>query len=224
MLRPGIHGSGISKSEMRALAPFEQVDLSGFGRVNIQVGQEPSVCVTTDDNLVPHVNTVVEQGTLKIKTRGHLRPKTGLNIDITMPYLSAAEINGAGELHVLDAVGDSLELSIHGAGTLTATGCVNHVSTQISGAGDAELENLFAEHAEVRVSGAGDVSVYASESVKARVAGAGDVVCYGHPKRVDQRIAGAGDFVLKSWEGGTAYSVGDAQSTSPAPDQEIVPR
>lgn len=221
MLRPGIHGSGVSHSELRHVGPFEQVDLSGFGTVNIHVGPQPSVCVTTDDNLLQHVDTFVDGGKLKIKNRGRLRPKTGMNVDITVPHLTAAEVNGAGDLHVMDAAGESLDLSINGAGTVSATGCVNRVSTQISGAGDAELENLFAEHADVRVSGAGDIRVYASESIKARVAGAGDVICYGHPQNVDQRIAGAGDFVLKSWEGETAYSVGDAKQ---AAEDEVIRR
>ena len=210
VLRPGIHGSGVSHSEFRPIPNgFEEVDLSGFGTVNILVGEPYSVCVTTDDNLVEHIETSVDNGKLKIKTRGRLKPKTGLTVDVTVPQLSAAHISGAGDMNVIDVSSESLDLSISGAGTLMATGCVDEISTSISGAGDAELENLIARHAHVKVAGAGDVSIFATESVTARVAGAGDVVCYGNPLHVDQRIAGAGDFIMKDSQEQQQYSLGD---------------
>ena len=181
VLRPGISGSGVCHSEFRQVPAFEEVNLSGFGTVNVNVGHAPSVCVTTDDNLVSHVDTFVENGKLIIKPRHRIRPTTGLNIDVTVPQLTAARISGAGDMNVIDVAGDQLDLSISGAGTLTANGYVNQISTSISGAGDADLKELYAEQASVKIAGAGDVSVYASESISVRVAGAGDVTFMGTP-------------------------------------------
>ena len=94
VLHPGIPGSGVSFSEFREVAPFDEVRLAGFGTVNIHVGESPSVCVTTDDNVVAHVETSVQQGRLTISQRQNIRPKTGLVIDVTVPQLTAVRVSG----------------------------------------------------------------------------------------------------------------------------------
>ena len=209
VLRPGIPGSGISQSEIRQVEPFEEVNLSGFGTVNVFTGDTPTVRVTTDDNLLVHVETQVENGMLKINPRGLIKPKSGLNVDVTVPHLTAARISGAGDMNINNVVGDQLTLSISGAGNLSANGFVNNVSTSISGAGEADLHELVAENADVRVSGAGDASVYASNSIRARISGAGDVVCYGNPTHVDQSVSGVGDLEIRSMESPVRYTIAD---------------
>lgn len=222
VLHPGIPGSGISQSDIRQVESFEEVNLSGFGKVNVFAGETPSVCVTTDSNLLAHVETNVEDGKLKIKPRGRIRPKTGLRVDVTVPRLTAARISGAGDMNIIDLAGDHLDLSISGAGTLQANGYVNDLSTSISGAGDADLGNLRAANANVRISGSGDACVCASESITARISGAGDLVCYGNPTYVDQSVSGAGDFEIRPSR--IEYSFGDNSGYSSSHDryQEVV--
>ncbi len=209
VLRPGIPGSGISRCEFREVQPFEEINLSGFGTVNVFAGDTPTVRVTTDNNLLAHVETRVENGKLNIKPRGKIKPKTGLNVDVTVPRLTAARVSGAGDMNINDVVGDQLDLSISGVGNLNANGQVNNISTSISGAGDADLRQLYAENATVRISGAGDASVYASESIKARISGVGDVICYGNPTRVDQSISGVGDLVISATNAPVGYTMSD---------------
>jgi hypothetical protein len=49
-------------------APFDEVKRAGFGTVNVVAGYQQSLQVTTDDNLLPWVETEVENGILKIDT------------------------------------------------------------------------------------------------------------------------------------------------------------
>ena len=198
VFHPRIPGSGISQSDLRRVEPFDEVNLSGFGTVNICAGPTPTVRVTTDSNLLAHVDTVVENGKLEIKPQGRIKPTSGLTVDVTLPHLTAARVGGAGDMNIIDVDGDHLELSISGAGDLKANGNVNNISTSISGAGDADLGDLRAVHADIRISGSGDASIYASESISAKIFGAGDVVCYGNPTFVDQRVSGAGDFEMRT--------------------------
>lgn len=60
-----------------------------------------------------------------------------------------------------------------GAGNVAATGNVERVEAEISGAGDLDFSDLVAEIATIEISGAGDVRIYASESLDASVSGAG---------------------------------------------------
>ena len=197
VLKPAIPGTGIIQSENRQVDFFDKVHLAGFGNVNVYSGDSPSVCITTDENLLAHVDTWVENGRLKIKPRTKIRPKSGLTIDITAPQLTAAHISGAGDLNIVDHSGDYLELSISGAGTLKANGFVNDINASISGAGDVHLKDLAANNVNVRISGSGNAYVFANESIEAKVSGAGDVVCYGNPTHVNQTISGAGNFTMR---------------------------
>ena len=208
-LRPGVQGSGISKSEYRQVPPFQEVDLSGFGTVNVFAGQAPSVEVVTDDNLLSHVDTFVDDGELRIKTRGMINPRAGLNVNVTVPQLTAACVSGAGNLNLNHVCGEHLDLTVSGAGSIDANGQVNQLTTKISGAGEADLRELHSENANVRISGAGDASVYASQSLEARISGAGDVVCYGNPLRVNQDVSGAGDLEIKNDSSVVGYTIGD---------------
>jgi hypothetical protein len=178
------------------------------------IGEAPSVTVTTDDNLIAHVETRVDNGKLKIEPHGWINPRTGLTIDVTVPDLVAAGISGTGDLNIADVVGEELDLSISGAGSLTASGCVHQLSTSISGAGDADLKNLYAEKASVKISGAGDACVYASESIEARISGAGDVVCYGNPAHIDQKISGVGGLEISREPPAIEYTIADAPQWS----------
>ena len=74
VFHPGIAGSGISQTEYRQVGNFEEVSLSGFGDVNVFVGDAPSVQITTDDNLTSHVETIVSNGVLRIRPRNRIRP------------------------------------------------------------------------------------------------------------------------------------------------------
>lgn len=194
VLHPGIQGSGNLQSEFREVASFHEINLSGVGNANVIVGEQPSVQVTTDDNLLCEVETSVKNGVLKIRNRRSIRPKTGLNFVVTVPHLTATRVSGAGEMHISNLSGDAVEMTVTGAGTISADGHVQNLRTRISGAGDAHLRNLVTHSADVRISGAGDATVFAIESLNARVSGAGDVTCYGNPLQVNQHVSGAGDI------------------------------
>lgn len=197
MIQPRIPGSGISRSEYRQIQPFDEIELNGIGTVNVVAGSQPSLRVTTDDNLMQWVATEVKNGKLQIKPLRKIRPHSGLVIDVTVPNLTAARLTGAGDLNVDGVVSNQLELSISGAGELTARGQVAHISTKISGAGSANLQDLIAESAEVKISGAGNVDLYATKSIDARISGAGNVVCYGNPTDVKQQVSGVGSVQLR---------------------------
>ncbi len=212
VLHPGMRGSGVHQTEYRPVAGFDQVALSGFGTVNVFVGQPPSVEITTDDNLLVHVETMVEDGRLTIKPGGPIRPKTGLNVNVGVPQLTAARVSGAGDIHVHNASGEHLDMSISGAGTMSASGYVQYLTTRISGAGDAYMKELVAHVVEVRISGAGDAEVFALDALDANVSGAGDVTCYGSPPQVVQSVSGAGDIELRDHDEAAHLSISDARS------------
>lgn len=198
VLQPGIPGSGILQTEVRPATPFDQIEVGGISNVQVIVGEQPSVTVATDDNLLAHVETTVTDGTLKVRTRGAIHPRSGLNVHVTVPQLNSLRVSGAGEVQAHGISGDAVEMTISGAGSLTADGSVRHLRARVSGAGSADLQDLIAQSANVGVSGAGDAKVHALEALTANASGAGDITCYGNPLHVDKRVSGAGDVTLQA--------------------------
>ena len=50
-----IHGSGVSKTETRAVGSFSKIDLAGSPDVEVAVGADTSVVVTADDLSLIHI-------------------------------------------------------------------------------------------------------------------------------------------------------------------------
>ena len=79
-------GSGVAATQSRELPAFDGVELAGGNNVVIRVGGKQSVVVKADDNLLSHVTTEVQAGTLVIgNTPGSLETKSPMSVVVTVP-------------------------------------------------------------------------------------------------------------------------------------------
>lgn len=118
-------------------------------------------------------------------------------VEITLPNLPVASIEGSGDLCLEDLLQDEIELEITGSGCIRASGEVSHLRVAISGSGDVKAKELLASIAELRVSGSGDIKAHATQSLSARVSGSGDIKVWGNPALRDTRVSGSGDIKFK---------------------------
>ena len=61
-----IQGSGDVITESRDVSGFDSVSLSGIGRVIITQGDDESLTIETDDNLMKYITSEVRDGTLEL--------------------------------------------------------------------------------------------------------------------------------------------------------------
>ncbi|MEP7157380.1 MAG: head GIN domain-containing protein [Betaproteobacteria bacterium] len=208
-----IKGSGVIKSETRNVSGFTGVSLAVPAKLEIVQGASESLTIEGDDNIVPLIETVVENGTLKIRftekntsiTTKAL--KAVLNVK-TLELLSVAgsgdiraaklqagnlktSISGSGDINIASLDADMLKLSIAGSGSVTAAGKAKNVEANVAGSGDVKLGKLEAAIAKASIQGSGDVTVWAKDSLTVSVAGSGDVKYYGDAK-VTKSVAGSG--------------------------------
>ena len=94
-----VKGSGTVISESRQVPEFRELRLEGRGKVALTQGNRSSVEVTTDDNILPSIETEVTNGKLIIshKKGMNLRPTT-LNFAITVKDLAGISIAGSGDI------------------------------------------------------------------------------------------------------------------------------
>jgi len=212
-----VTGSGQSATEARQVGEFQAIALRGA--IDAVVRQGPTaVSVTADDNLLPHLETVVEGGTLQVrwKSGSSVRTRAKVQVAISTPRLSALASAGSGDVRLSgldtpslklslsgsgDAVLDSitteeLALSISGSADVKGSGKAGKLSISISGSGDVRLGELKADDVRISIAGSGDAEVNAAKALEVSIAGSGDVV-YSGDAALKSRVAGSGTVTRK---------------------------
>ena len=206
-----VTGSGTIISEERKVPVFNQISLKGSGKVILTRGENQTVRVNTDDNILPHIQTEVENGKLVIfHERKNLRP-TVLKFHITVANLEGVSISGSGDINGndkfnsdrfysdVDGSGDiaikvsanRLESSISGSGSIYLAGSTNSYDATITGSGDVDAFELRARDLSVVITGSGNCRISVADKLRVKITGSGDVLYKGYPE-IDQTITGSG--------------------------------
>ncbi|MDB5250044.1 MAG: hypothetical protein JWQ40_4438 [Segetibacter sp.] len=208
-----IDGNGNLKSENRKIGNATKINVLGDIDVFVEVGST-ALRVEADENLLPYIETVEEDGWLRIKTRDHTNINTGKSIKvyITTPTLRGVSVDGSGNLKGsgsfssvdnmslnvsgsgninLQVNAPKVESAISGSGNLHVAGETRDVEVHISGSGNYDGPDLKAENASVSIAGSGDAHLFADVNLKASIAGSGNVKYKGNAS-VEQSIAGSG--------------------------------
>lgn len=195
----GVEGSGVAASETRVVDPFGSVELAGSNNVVVRVGEQQSVVVRADDNLLDRVTTEVQSGKLVVgNTPGRFSTKSPMSVEVSVPTLSALTLSGSGNIVVDGLEAESLTATLLGSGTMTASGTATRLGVTVSGSGMVQFGRLVASDVQAVVSGSGTVFVTATESLDASVPGAGTIVYAGNPPDVTRSITGTGAITATS--------------------------
>ncbi len=187
----GIRGNGQLKTEQRPVSDFSRIDAGGFYEIQWHPGS-PSLSITTDENLLGHIETGISGNVLKIETHDTIAPTHGVKVVITSSSLGGAELSGALRLEAGPVSGDRFTLDTSGASKVTLAGRINRLVASLTGASRLNAESLQAADVEISVTGAGNAEIFASNSVRAAITGAGKVSYAGNPKSVVKKVTGAG--------------------------------
>jgi putative autotransporter adhesin-like protein len=186
-----VAGSGVPASETRDVTGFTGVLVAGSTDLEIVVGEDFSVALHADDNVLPLIVTEVVGTTLKISTTDSYSSGTDVRAVITMPAIAEVMIHGSGDIDVRGISGARFRAKIEGSGDVIAVGTVDVAIAEVSGSGDIDFYDLASTSAEVVVQGVGDVTVNASKELDVRIDGVGDVTYRGTPQ-VTKQISGVG--------------------------------
>ena len=187
-----IEGSGIQASEVRLTEAFDAVELSGSFDIEIRSGQEQSVTVHGDENVLPYVVTDVTNGVLDVYLEcGRYETNEPLRVEVQVADLRAFTLSGSGDARISGVDRRDFALSLSGSGKVRAAGSAEFMSVWLSGSGDLNLRDLEVREADVQISGSGDVELAVSERLDTRVSGSGDVRYSGKPT-TSARVSGSG--------------------------------
>ena len=156
---------------------------------------EYSCIIEGDDNIVPFIQTEVNDQQLQILIKQNYSTKKGLVVNITAPEYDKVSILGSGDVNLTDVNHEDLSLNISGSGNIIAIGRVKKLLANVNGSGDLMLSKLQSNNATITINGSGDAEIWASESLTGKVNGSGNITYYGDPKNVQSKVNGSGDII-----------------------------
>jgi hypothetical protein len=206
-------GSGRLQTESRAPGSFQAISIKGPIRMVLRQGSREAIEVTADDNLLPLIETRVENAMLKVGPRKGISYSSRNPVTVTVDFVALKElavggsgdvvgqamkastlevaIGGSGTVRLPKLQASTLSLTIGGSGDFESSGRTGRFSVGIGGSGSVHAEELDADDVSVNIGGSGDASVRANRTLDVSVGGSGDVV-YSGAAVVKTSIAGSG--------------------------------
>jgi len=197
-----ISGNGDIVTEERDVKNFNGISVSAGIDVYITQGNEESVKVVTDENLLDIVKTEVKDDVLKIYASKNIRSAASKKVYVEYINLNKIKISSAGdikgentlntdELEIgisssgdlkLDVIAQKIYIDISSSGDANLTGKTDFLKANLSSAGDLNAFDLEAKFGDVSVSSAGDAKVFITEEASFSSSSAGDIVYKGDPR------------------------------------------
>ena len=187
----GVKGSGNLASESRDVRGFKGVDVSSAFQVEITAQKDFSVTIEADDNILPLIETEVDDGVLKIECDRRVSPKTPMRIIISAPDIENLETSGAANVILNSIKNAGLHIDSSGASKILVTGETNKLVVEVSGATKIDAEGLLAEAATVETSGASQVAVNVIGTLRTDASGASKITYSGSPRELVTKKSGA---------------------------------
>jgi hypothetical protein len=187
---PGIRGNGHIKTEERPIGAFANVDAGGVFEIEWRSGS-PALQITTDENLLPHIENNISGDTLRLRIREHVWPTHGVKVALSSPTRAGAKIRGAVKLTANELSGPTFAVESKGASEISLSGNIDRLLADMTGASQLAADGLQTKTAEISTTGAGDADISVSETLRAVITGAGKVTYSGNPA-IQKNITGAG--------------------------------
>lgn len=214
-----VKGNGDIVKQERKENSFHAVKVSGAFDVYFSQADVQEIQIEADENLMRYIETHVEDGVLRIRTRNgiNLRPTQDMKVYVKAPkYKSVsiagsgnlvAETNislnekirlsiaGSGDIRLQELNAPQVDVNISGSGTAEGHGSTRDIDIDVAGSGDVKMSGLKAENAKISIAGSGNVWVFASMKLEVKVAGGGDIHYYGNPTDIKSKLAGSGNLI-----------------------------
>lgn len=215
-----ITGNGNIKKETREVAGINGISLSGNMNVQLSYGSSNSITVEGDENLLPYIETKVEDGVLQVKTKNKtgLKSKNKLMVYVSLTKVTELRVSGSGNI---TGSGDfsndgktnisvsgsgninvgmnsfnETRIAISGSGNVTLKGkSTNNIDATISGSGNIDCSDVVCNDVFAHVSGSGNIKVYANKSIDAKVSGSGNIYYKGSATNLNIKSSGSGKII-----------------------------
>ncbi len=216
-LRETIYGNGNVVTEERSVSSFDEIRVSSGIDVFITQGEEESLKVIADDNLLEYIHTEVSGRSLKIYTDVNIRQARSKEVNLVYKQLRSINISSAGDVTTtnrmkaedlniklssagdlkMDVDAENINCNISSSGDAHISGTADVLDADLSSAGDLYAYDLVVKKAKVHASSAGNARIHATEEVHLTASSAGDIYYKGNPQTIHKNTSSAGSIIKK---------------------------
>jgi hypothetical protein len=199
-----ITGSGNVVTQEEPISGFDKVDISQSFEVDISQGENFSVIIRVDDNLVEHLQVVKQDNTLKIglkPNRNYTASNATLEAEVTMPELTGLDLSGASQATIagfkssndlsVDLSGSSslvgdieaakISFDLSGGSDANVSGSGQEATIDVAGGSQIDLSNFPVAEVTVNAAGGSTATVNASGKLNADASGSSQIYYLGDP-------------------------------------------
>lgn len=215
-----INGNGNVEKESRTISNFTSLSSRGAFNVQINYGNSGSIQLEGDENLLSHIETIVEDGKLIIKTEKNvnLEFRSKITVYVSMSKINSLEQSGSGnitgdgsfsndgksDIKVLgsgyvklnSASFKDISLFISGSGKIILkNGTADNITAFVSGSGNIDCINLVCDNIEAKISGSGNIKVNAKKKINANISGSGNIYYKSGDVNISTQKSGSGKVI-----------------------------
>lgn len=211
----GISGNGNVTTEKRTInEPFTKIQAKRGVEVILQQNDEVDVEVEADENLIPHIKTTVENGTLVITTDENIGNYEALTIKVKLPTLEGIEASSGAtvtnnnvllgkQLAVSTSSGSEVEINAEydtfttdasSGSNQTLSGKALKFTATTSSGSEIDAEALMANDVVANASSGSSMQVKPLVSLKAGASSGASIKNYGTAKSITEDETSGGSI------------------------------
>lgn len=201
---------------------FNAIKVLGSADIIFKQSNDTHVEIYGSDNVVPLLETYVDNHTLIIKFKKNVNVinRGKLQVGVASPELNNLTINGSGNVKITKGIqtDHNVEFCINGSGNIQGEKISCHkMGVSINGSGDVKIQGIQSKECYARIAGSGDIdfngktgkaeysiagsgdidaSSLRASDVTATTTGSGDISCYAS-KKLTARVSGSGNIAYK---------------------------
>jgi hypothetical protein len=214
-----VKGNGNIITEKRTTSNYNGIRSSGSFHVLLVNGKEGEITLKGEENILPLIETIIENNTLKIRFQKNTNVRTTKKVIITVPVTDIetitlagsgniesknvlkgeniiTKLSGSGSINLV-ANTEEINAEITGSGNINLEGTAVLFNTKITGSGDVKAYELQAEEVQIKITGSGSVKANVSKRIAAKITGSGNVYYQGNPKYVNSKTTGSGSIIKR---------------------------
>lgn len=155
---------------------FTELEVSSAFEVIVEVGEEPSLEIDINEEVVDRLEVDEDGDRLRIGFDGGLFSISGpLEVRVTTTELTKVTFDGAVDADIDGLNAERFEVELSGASQVTGQGSVGVLVIDADGASSADFADTEAERAEVDANGASSIDVNGAAEVRGQASGASSV-------------------------------------------------
>ncbi|MFV0590539.1 MAG: head GIN domain-containing protein [Draconibacterium sp.] len=207
-----------NETQNRKVRNFNAIKVSTGIDLYISMGNEESVKIVADDDIIDDIKTEVENGTLRIYMKqnnswfnwgGNTSRKAYVTVKelVKLDASSGSDVETedtleGDELNVKVSSGADVKLSLHikkfsidtsSGSDARLSGKVKYLDVEASSGSDINARDLESAFCSAKASSGSDISLTVTEEIHARASSGADIVYYGSPGTKDIDESSGGD-------------------------------